>query len=126
MGRRPVRSTRTIRERRGRHIYTLAALHDASGGWPRSPRSRPTRTIPAWGHQQLIAGDPRAPRPPARPAGQDRDAGVARRGGAALQRLVTGNAAVNQYMIAINDQLGYELLNPAEQSYELPVADAPG
>ena len=29
-----------------------------------------------------------------------------------LERIVTGNAAVNQHMIAINDQLGYELLEP--------------
>jgi hypothetical protein len=36
---------------------------------------------------------------------------------------VTGNAAVNQHMIAINDQLGYELLEPATQSYEIAVAD---
>jgi hypothetical protein len=44
----------------------------------------------------------------------------------ALERIVTGNAAVNQYMIAINEELGYELLPPLAQSYELPVADAPG
>jgi RimJ/RimL family protein N-acetyltransferase len=41
-----------------------------------------------------------------------------------LERIVTGNAAVNQHMIAINEQLGYELLEPPTQSYELPVANA--
>jgi hypothetical protein len=39
---------------------------------------------------------------------------------------VTGNAAVNQHMIAINEELGYELLEPLTQSYEVPVADLPG
>jgi RimJ/RimL family protein N-acetyltransferase len=40
-----------------------------------------------------------------------------------LERIVTGNAAVNQHMIAINQQLGYELLEPPGQSYEIAVAD---
>ena len=40
-----------------------------------------------------------------------------------LGRIVTGNAAVNRYMIAINEALGFELLEPLAQSYELPVAD---
>jgi hypothetical protein len=41
-----------------------------------------------------------------------------------LERIVTGNAAVNQPMIAINEDLGYRLLEPAGQSFEMPVADA--
>lgn len=36
--------------------------------------------------------------------------------------IVTENAAVNQHMIAINEALGYELLGPLRQSYDLPVA----
>jgi RimJ/RimL family protein N-acetyltransferase len=44
----------------------------------------------------------------------------------ALERIVTGNAAVNRHMIAINEELGYELLGPQTQSYELPVAGALG
>jgi hypothetical protein len=43
-----------------------------------------------------------------------------------LEHIVTGNAAINQHMIAINEELGYELLSPPAQSYELPVADALG
>ena len=39
---------------------------------------------------------------------------------------LTGNAAANQHMIAINEELGYELLEPLSQSYELPVADLAG
>ncbi len=41
----------------------------------------------------------------------------------ALERIVTGNAASNKHMIAINEELGYELLRPLARSYELPVAD---
>ena len=41
-----------------------------------------------------------------------------------LERIVTGNAAVNQHMIAINEELGYELLEPTAQSYEVGVAEA--
>jgi RimJ/RimL family protein N-acetyltransferase len=44
----------------------------------------------------------------------------------ALERIVTGNAAGNQHMIAINEELGYELLNPPAQSYELPLAGTLG
>jgi hypothetical protein len=40
----------------------------------------------------------------------------------ALERIVTGNAVGNQWMIAINEQLGYRLLTPLNQSFELPVA----
>jgi hypothetical protein len=40
-----------------------------------------------------------------------------------LERIVTGNAAVNEHMIAINAELGYELLDPPTQSYEIAVAD---
>ena len=32
------------------------------------------------------------------------------------------NAGANVHMVAINEQLGYELLEPLEQSYELAVA----
>ena len=37
---------------------------------------------------------------------------------------VTYNAASNDHMVAINAELGYELLEPLERSYELPVANA--
>jgi len=40
-----------------------------------------------------------------------------------LERIVTGNAAANDHMISINEELGYELLRPLEQSQEVVVAD---
>jgi GNAT superfamily N-acetyltransferase len=43
-----------------------------------------------------------------------------------LERIVTWNAAANDHMIAINQTLGYELLDPQSRSYELPVASVLG
>ena len=113
-----------IRERQGRRIYTLAALHDASGEMAAVTAVEADPDNPEWGHQLLTAVvrkhrghrlgllvktamlDWLAEEQPS------------------IGRIVTGNAAVNQWMIAINEELGYELLEPLAQSYELPVADA--
>ncbi|HVT68478.1 MAG TPA: GNAT family N-acetyltransferase [Trebonia sp.] len=40
-----------------------------------------------------------------------------------LEVIQTGNAAVNQYMIAVNEQLGYRVVEPGWRHYEMPVAD---
>ncbi|HEY0937269.1 MAG TPA: GNAT family N-acetyltransferase [Trebonia sp.] len=46
-----------------------------------------------------------------------------RRGtGSALLRHAAGRAAANRHMIAINEELGYELLGPLTQNYRLAVA----
>jgi RimJ/RimL family protein N-acetyltransferase len=113
-----------IRERQGRRIYTLAALHDASGEMAAVTAVEADPDNPDWGHQ-LITAVVRKHRghrlgllvktamldwlAEARPS---------------IGRIVTGNAAVNRYMISINSELGFELLEPLMQSYELPVADA--
>jgi GNAT superfamily N-acetyltransferase len=113
-----------IRERQGRRIYTLAALHDASGEMAAVTAVEADPDNPEWGHQ-LITAVVRKHRghrlgllvktamldwlAEARPS---------------IGRIVTGNAAVNRYMISINSELGFELLEPLMQSYELPVADA--
>jgi GNAT superfamily N-acetyltransferase len=38
-----------------------------------------------------------------------------------LERIATDNAATNKYMIAVNETLGYELVKPDEQSFQLTV-----
>jgi RimJ/RimL family protein N-acetyltransferase len=43
-----------------------------------------------------------------------------------LTNIQTGNAAANQHMIAVNEQLGYEAVEPGWQWYEMPVADILG
>jgi GNAT superfamily N-acetyltransferase len=39
-----------------------------------------------------------------------------------LEQIATDNAAVNKYMIAVNEALGYELVKPDEQSFQLAVS----
>ena len=39
-----------------------------------------------------------------------------------IERIETGNAATNEHMIAVNDQLGYRVVDPGWQFYEMPVA----
>jgi GNAT superfamily N-acetyltransferase len=43
-----------------------------------------------------------------------------------LAYISTGNAAANEHMIAVNEQLGYEVVEPGWQWYEMPVADILG
>jgi len=42
----------------------------------------------------------------------------------ALERIITGNADSNSFMISVNETLGFELLEPAWQFYQLPAAEA--
>ncbi|MGZ4435504.1 MAG: GNAT family N-acetyltransferase [Trebonia sp.] len=39
-----------------------------------------------------------------------------------LEQIATDNAATNKYMIAVNETLGYELMKPDEQSFQLAVS----
>jgi hypothetical protein len=38
-----------------------------------------------------------------------------------LDRVATGNADANAHMIAVNEQLGYEVVRPGWRFYEIPV-----
>jgi GNAT superfamily N-acetyltransferase len=115
-----------IRERQGRHVYTLAALHDASGEMAAVTAVEADPDNPEWGHQLITAVT--------RPHRGHRLGLLVKtamldwlaEAEPQLERIVTGNAAANQHMIAINEDLGYELLEPLGQSYEVPVADLPG
>jgi GNAT superfamily N-acetyltransferase len=40
-----------------------------------------------------------------------------------LEWIATGNAAANEHMIAVNEQLGYKVVEPGWRFYEIPVAD---
>ncbi len=39
-----------------------------------------------------------------------------------IERIETGNAASNTYMIAVNEALGFALADPGYQFYQLPVS----
>jgi GNAT superfamily N-acetyltransferase len=40
-----------------------------------------------------------------------------------VEFIATGNAAANEHMIAVNEQLGYKVVAPSWRFYEIPVAD---
>jgi GNAT superfamily N-acetyltransferase len=40
-----------------------------------------------------------------------------------VEWIATGNAATNEHMIAVNEQLGYKVVEPGWRFYEMPVAD---
>jgi GNAT superfamily N-acetyltransferase len=112
-----------VRELRGRHVYTVAAPHAATGEMAAITDVLTDPELPGWGYQLLTAVT--------RPHRGHR-LGLLLKSAMLdwlavaepnLERIVTGNAATNRYMIAINSELGYELLDPMEQHYELPVAD---
>ncbi len=111
---------------RGRHIYTLAALEVATGEMAAATEIEVDPENPEWGHQLLTAV--------ARPHRGHRLGLLVKTAmldwlataEPTLARIVTGNAAVNQHMIAINEALGFELLDPQMSFYELAVADALG
>jgi GNAT superfamily N-acetyltransferase len=113
-----------IRVAQGRHVYTLAALHDASGEMAAVTSVEPDLDSPRWGHQQITAvtRKHRGHRLGLLVKAAMLDWLAAAEPG--IERIVTYNAASNDHMVAINEQLGYELLEPLEQSYELPVANA--
>lgn len=111
-------------ERQGRNVYTLAARHDASGELAALTAVEAGQDTQGWGYQ-LITAVTREHR--------GHRLGLLVKSAMlewlaeaepALDRIVTGNAASNQYMIAINEQLGYRLLAPLAQNYDLPVAAA--
>jgi RimJ/RimL family protein N-acetyltransferase len=112
------------REQQGRRIYTLAALHDASGEMAAVTAVEADPDNPEWGYQ-LITAVVRKHRGHrlgllVKTAMLDWLAEAQ----PSIGRIITGNAAINRHMIAINEELGYELLEPLAQSHELPVADA--
>jgi GNAT superfamily N-acetyltransferase len=107
----------------GAHYYTVLARHDASGelaGYTQLGIDPPN---PGWGFQELtvVARQHRGHR-----LGMLLKVGMldllAKRE-PLLRRIVTGNAAGNEHMIAINDQLGFEVLDHWS-SWEMDVASA--
>jgi GNAT superfamily N-acetyltransferase len=115
-----------MRERQGRHVYTVAALHQATGEMAALTQVGPDLEDPEWGHQLATAVT--SPHRGHRLGLLVKAAMLDWLATAepAMARIETGNAAVNQHMIAINEALGYELLDPQIRIYELAVADALG
>ncbi|HEX4087700.1 MAG TPA: GNAT family N-acetyltransferase [Trebonia sp.] len=111
-----------VRERQGRDVYTLAALHDASGEMAAVTSVERDRDFPQWGHQQITAvtRKHRGHRLGLLVKAAMLDWLAEAEPG--IERIVTYNAASNEHMVAINAELGYQLLEPLEQGFELTIA----
>lgn len=102
--------------------YSLAAMHDASGEMAALTVVSVHRGVPDWGHQLITAV--------ARPHRGHRLGLLTRvammdwlaSAEPAVQRIVTWNAASNRHMIAINEQLGYEVWGRPYRGAELAVS----
>jgi GNAT superfamily N-acetyltransferase len=101
--------------------YFVAALHRGTGEMAAVSQVEVDPEYPEWGHQQITAV--------ARPHRGHRLGLLVKAAMTewlstaepTLRRIVTWNAADNKHMIAINEALGYELLDPQGRNYELPV-----
>jgi GNAT superfamily N-acetyltransferase len=120
-----------IRERTGKMLrlglmrgYGIAAVHDATGEMAGLTEVVIDPGHPQWGFQQLTAvvRGHRGHR-----LGLLVKTAMLGLLGAAepqLEWIATGNAAENAHMIAVNERLGYEVVPPSWNTYELPVTAA--
>jgi len=111
------------RELFGSRGYLIAALHAGTGEMAAISHVEVDPELAEWGYQLITAV--------ARPHRGHR-LGLLTKAAMldwlasaepGLQRLVTWNAASNKHMVAINEALGYELLDPQSRHYEVAVAD---
>jgi GNAT superfamily N-acetyltransferase len=104
--------------------YSVAALHDATGELAALTQVEVDPERSDWGYQGLTA----VTRPHrGHRLGLLTKATMMEWLSAAepqVERVVTGNAASNQHMIAVNQTLGYELYPPGWQFCEIPVKSA--
>ena len=119
-----------VRERTGTLLrlglmrgYGIAALHDATGEMAGFTAVVVDPETPQWGFQQLTA---------VVKAHRGHRLGLLAKAAMLellavaepqLEWVATGNAAENAHMIAVNEQLGYEVVPPGWNFYEIPVAD---
>jgi RimJ/RimL family protein N-acetyltransferase len=111
-----------LRERQGRHIYTLAALHDASGEMAAVTAVEPDPDHPDWGYQLLTAVTRKH---------RGHRLGLLVKTAMLqwlaeaepqIQRIDTGNAGSNRHMIAINEALGFRVHGPGWVSYDKTIS----
>jgi GNAT superfamily N-acetyltransferase len=122
-----------VRERTGAHVragllrdYSVAALHDATGEMAAYTGIIVDPAAPSWGFQELTAVT-RAHRGHrlgllVKTAMLELLAEVEPQ----VELIMTSNAAANDHMIAVNEQLGYEVAGPGWRFYEAPVAELLG
>ncbi|MGD0701150.1 MAG: GNAT family N-acetyltransferase [Trebonia sp.] len=108
------------------HGYGVAALHDATGEMAAYTGVAVDPESPQWGHQGLTAVTRTHRGHRLGLLVKTAMLELLAEAEPQLQYIETGNAAANQHMIAVNEQLGYEVVEPGWQWYEMPVADALG
>jgi len=102
--------------------YSLAAVHDASGEMAALTVVSVDPAIPDWGNQLITAVT--------RPHRGHRLGMLTKtammdwlaEAEPAMRRVVTWNAASNRYMIAVNEEMGYEVRGQPYRAAELPVS----
>lgn len=108
-------------ERSGHRCYTIVAFHDVTGQAAGMTEVEVDPACPEWGFQEITAV--------ARPHRGHRLGLLLKTAmlewlaaaESGLETIETGNAASNQHMISINEQLGFEVVRPWWQAYDLPV-----
>ena len=118
-----------VRERTGAHVragllrdHSVAALHDATGEMAAYTGVIVDPEAPSWGFQELTAVT-RSHRGHrlgllVKTAMMELLAETEPQ----LEFIMTGNAAANDHMIAVNEQLGYEVAGPGWRYYDAAVA----
>jgi GNAT superfamily N-acetyltransferase len=103
--------------------YSVAAVHELTGELAAYTEVVVDPEAPQWGFQQLTAVT-RAHRGH-RLGLLAKTHMLAELAGAEpqLEFISTSNAAANSYMIAVNEMLGYEVVDPCWRFFEIPVAD---
>jgi RimJ/RimL family protein N-acetyltransferase len=104
--------------------YSVAALHDATGEMAGLTQVEVDPDRPDWGHQGLTA---------VIRAHRGHRLGLLTKAAMLewlvtaepqIERVVTGNAESNKFMIAVNETLGFQLYGPGWQFCEIPVEAA--
>jgi RimJ/RimL family protein N-acetyltransferase len=102
--------------------YSIAAIADATGEMAGLTQVYVDPEYPEWGHQGVTAVT--------RPHRGHRLGLLVKAAmlewlateEPKLERIATDNAATNKYMIAVNETLGYELVKPDEQTFQLAIS----
>jgi RimJ/RimL family protein N-acetyltransferase len=114
------RTGKLLREA-GLHGYSIAVMHAGCGQMVAITEIVVDPRVPEWGYQQLTAVT--------RPHRGHRLGLLTKtamlqwlaKTEPQLRKIETGNAVTNDHMIAVNEALGYELMPPSWQFYEIPV-----
>jgi RimJ/RimL family protein N-acetyltransferase len=102
--------------------YGVAALHDATGEMAAYTAMAVDPEAPEWGYQQLTAVTRQHRGHRLGLLVKTAMLELLAEAEPELKFIATGNAAANEHMIAVNEQLRYKVVAPHWRHYEIPVA----